>query len=70
MSKEQTLYDIGPIKKQKPLHTCKTCVHIQKWACGGSYFFYCGIRKSNRTGNGLLKVKCKREACGLYKEEE
>jgi hypothetical protein len=45
---------------------CRDCKHIQKWACGGSFFFYCGVTKSNRTYNGLLKVKCKTPACALF----
>lgn len=66
-----TLFDNEPIpQKSKPTKFCRTCAHLQKWACGGRYFFYCGIRKSNRTENGLLKVKCKNEACYAYKEQE
>jgi len=45
---------------------CNDCKHIQKWACGGSFFFYCGVTKSNRTDNGLKKVKCKTPACVLF----
>lgn len=65
-----TLFDFEQLsdKKSEPKAFCRTCEHIQKWECGGSYFFYCGVRKSNRTQNGLLKVKCKNEACNAYKE--
>jgi hypothetical protein len=49
--------------------TCRTCEHRQRWQCGGSVIQYCGIRKSNRTENGLLKIKCKMKACYNYKEE-
>lgn len=27
---------------------------------------YCGVRSSNRTENGLLKIRCKDIACSLY----
>jgi hypothetical protein len=49
---------------------CKDCKHIQKWQCGGSFFFYCGITKSRRTFNGLKKVLCKTLACGLFEKKE
>ena len=49
--------------------TCKTCEHRQRWQCNSKVFQYCGVRKSNRTGNGLLKIKCKTKACSLYKKE-
>lgn len=64
------LFNIEPIIVEKPKITCRTCKHIERWACGGSYFFYCNKRKSNKTGNGLLKVRCKDEACALYDKEE
>lgn len=70
MSNEQMLFDIEPCQRQRNPNTCKTCVHIQRWACGGSFFFYCGARKSKRTYNKLLKVKCKNEACKLYKQKK
>lgn len=51
--------------------TCRTCYHRQRWQCYGDtkVFQYCGIRKSNRTMNGLLKIKCKNKACELYKKQ-
>jgi len=51
--------------------TCGTCYHRQRWQCHGStkVFQYCGKRKSNRTFNGLLKIKCTNRACELYKEQ-
>jgi hypothetical protein len=48
---------------------CKECRHIEKWQCGGSFFFYCSITKSRRTLNGLKKVLCKTPACGLFEAE-
>jgi hypothetical protein len=49
---------------------CRNCKHIQKTQCGGSVFFYCVVRKSNRTLNKLLKVKCKTPVCGLFEKRE
>lgn len=47
--------------------TCNTCEHRQRHQCNSKVFQYCGVRKSNRTDNGLLKIKCKTAACPLYK---
>jgi len=46
--------------------TCNSCEHRQRWKCNSKVFQYCGVRKSNRTHNGLLKIKCKDGACSLY----
>ncbi len=62
----KTLFDINPAKKRK--ETCNTCIYRQRWECGSKIIQYCGVRKSNRTDNGLLKIKCKNEACSLYKK--
>ena len=51
-------------------HKCKDCKHIQKWQCGGSFFFYCGVTKDRKTHNGLKKVKCKTLSCGLFEKRE
>ncbi len=51
--------------------TCKTCEHRQRWDKGWNsvrIFQYCGVRTSNRTQNGLLKIKCKNKSCHLYKK--
>ena len=48
---------------------CKHCAHCQKWECGSKFFFYCGLRKSNRTDNGLLKIKFNNEACLSFKKD-
>jgi len=50
--------------------TCKTCENRQRWECNSKVFQYCAVRKSNRTDNGLLKIKCKDLACELYKPSE
>lgn len=47
--------------------TCNSCEHRQRWQCNSKVFQYCGVRKSNRTNNGFLKIKCKDVACSLYK---
>jgi len=55
---------------KQTLKRCKDCKHIQRWQCGGSFFFYCGLLKSRRTHNGLIKVKCKTPACALFENKE
>jgi len=54
-----------PISNNK---TCKDCLHRQRWECNSKVFQYCGITKSNRTYNGLLKIKCKTTACGKFEQ--
>jgi len=66
MEKEPTLFESEPIKPAKGL-TCNTCEHRQRWRYNSKVFQYCGVRKSNRTDNGLLKIKCKTPACLQYK---
>lgn len=52
---------------QKPtIETCRTCIHRQRWECGSKVISYCRMRKSNRTFNGLQKVKCNQQACSQY----
>ncbi len=55
--------------KQKITLTCRSCEHRQRWHCNSVIVQYCGIRRSNRTQNGLLKIKCKDKACGMYKPD-
>lgn len=59
----------GIIEPKKPTNTCRTCEHRQRWECGGSVIQYCGVRKSNRTFNKLLKIQVTNEACALYKDK-
>ena len=62
------MLELFTIETKKPSGlTCNSCEHIQRWESNSKVFQYCGIRKSNRTGNGLLKIKCKDAACQLYK---
>lgn len=49
--------------------TCKSCKHRQRWQCGSKIIQYCGVRKSNRTENGLLKIKCNLKSCALYETD-
>lgn len=51
-------------------NTCRTCQYRERHQCGGSIIQYCGVRKSNRTYNGKLKIKCKMAACIHYVEEK
>jgi hypothetical protein len=62
------LFNIDPIEQNSK--TCKTCCHRQRWEFNSKVFQYCGVRKSNRTSNGLLKIKCKTKACNLYNEQQ
>lgn len=48
--------------------TCRTCIHRQRWECGSKIIQYCSVIKSRRTENGLKKIKCKDDACPLYKD--
>jgi len=58
------------IPEEKPTKFCRTCEHRERTQCGGSIIQYCGVRKSNLTDNGKLKIKAKRPACSLYIEIE
>jgi len=63
---DSLLFDIPPTPPDK---FCRTCAHRERWQCGNTVIQYCGIRKSNLTDNGKLKIKCKMAACQHYKEE-
>ena len=60
-----SLFEVEP---KKIINTCKNCEHRQRWECNSKVFQYCGVRKSNRTDNGLLKIKCKDTCCALFQE--
>jgi hypothetical protein len=47
---------------------CRTCEHRERHHCGSKVIQYCGIRKSNRTDNGKMKIKVNLPACLFYKE--
>lgn len=55
-------------ENKKLTSSCKDCEHRQRHECNSKVFQYCGVRKSNRTNNGLLKIKCKDVCCPLFKE--
>ena len=57
-------------KKDIITNTCRTCEHRQRWECGSKIIQYCAKRKSNRTDNGLLKIRAKDTACFLYEVEK
>jgi hypothetical protein len=62
-----TLFEV----EEKPIElTCRSCEHRERHQCGGSIIQYCGIRKSNRTQNGQLKIKVTMAACSQYKKFE
>ncbi len=67
---QEELFENLPIVKAfNPFEglTCLTCEHRERWAKNSVIVQYCGARKSNRTDNRLLKIKCKTKACELYK---
>lgn len=66
MTKQLILLEVPEENKFKE---CRTCMHRERHQCGGAIIQYCGIRKSNRTDNGKLKIKCKTKACELHDEE-
>jgi len=53
--------------KPSIMMTCRSCEHRERHQCGGSVIQYCGVRKSNRTQNGQLKIKVTMPACAAYK---
>jgi len=55
---------------QKNTKTCGSCAHRERHQCGGRVIQYCGVRKSNRTQNGKLKILCKTVSCFAYKSEQ
>ena len=60
----------GIIEPKKPDKTCRTCMYRTRWQYSDSASInqYCTMRDSNRTQNGLLKIKVTNKACALYKE--
>ena len=60
----KTLFEVSP---KLPDKTCLHCVNRQRHQKGGSIIQYCGVRKSNRTENGLLKIRAKNPACEQFK---
>lgn len=53
--------------EKSELNFCRTCEHRERHLFNETIIQYCGVRKSNLTNNGLLKIKCKTVSCALYK---
>ena len=69
------MIDIGISIKPKEAHAgdgriCYECRHGQRWQCGSKAIWYCGGRASNRTDNGLLKIKARQDACCMFEERK
>lgn len=64
-----SLFDIEPVEN-KPTSFCRTCIHAEGWQCGSKVIYYCKNRRSNRTENGLLKIKLKNPSCAGYEAIE
>ena len=59
------LFDVPEIEKRKEQYgTCKHKIFIEYRS--GKRFHYCSVQQKSNTHNGLLKIKCKTEACGHY----
>ena len=65
-----TLEELFKADADHPMRTCGTCKHRQRWECNSKVFQYCAVRRSKRTSNGHLKIKCKQPACGMYQEDK
>lgn len=61
--------EIPEVSPLKPTKFCRTCKHRERGARGDSIIQYCGVRKSGRTFNGLMKIKVTNPACVAYKSE-
>lgn len=60
----EALFKVDPIETKGK--NCKDCENRQRWQCNSKVIQYCGVRKSNRTNNGLLKIKTTDKACELF----
>ena len=65
------LFAITEARRQPQKHNgtgnrCNQCKHGQGHHCGSKIIWYCWKRKSNRTENGLLKIKARMEGCSLW----
>ena len=49
---------------------CRYCAHRERWECGSKIISYCNKIKSNRTFNGLRKIKCKDAGCDYFFMED
>jgi hypothetical protein len=67
------LFDIAETTRPQEIHNgtgkrCNQCKHGQGHICGSKIIWYCWLRKSNRTDNGLLKIKARMEGCELFEK--
>lgn len=60
------LFNIPETPQKETTDTCKDCINRERWQCNSKVFQYCSVRKSKRTDNGLLKIRCKDKACRLF----
>lgn len=64
----KTIFDETKQDIELNTNTCRSCIHRHSVHYGASVYQYCSITSSNRTNNGLLKIKCKTLACYKYKK--
>ena len=64
-----SLFKPDEIPESPPTKFCRTCKHRERWLYGGSFIQYCGVRKCNRTFNGLMKTKASNPACIYYESD-
>lgn len=57
------LFDLDTIPDKK--ETCKDCKNKIRLQFNNTGIYYCKVKKSGRTHNGLLKIKLKNKACNL-----
>jgi len=65
----ETLFNLEEIVKT-PTTKCKHCEYIRRMQFNHTSIFYCSIRKSNYTDNGLLKIKANKTSCSLFLKEK
>ena len=66
---QPTLIDL-PEQEAAKSQTCRNCVHRERHEMGSMVISYCGIRKSNRTQNGLKKIRAKDPACAGFEGKD
>lgn len=54
--------------KKTRVNTCRDCGHREVWTYTNMIISYCNARPSNRTANGMEKVRAKDPACHRYEE--
>ena len=70
-SAQTTLFEEQDENEGKTIKTCRQCKNRQRWMEDHSTKVsqYCRVIKSNRTSNGLKKIKVTNKACALFEEE-